>query len=39
MIEVIKQLDNKIDYISLKNDNLEVVVTNFGCTILKVLVK
>jgi len=39
MIEVIKQLDNKIDYISLKNDVLEVVVTNFGCTILQVLVK
>lgn len=39
MIEVIKQLDNKIDYIRLKNDVLEVVVTNFGCTILQMLVK
>lgn len=39
MIDVIKQLDNKIDYIRLKNEHLEVVVTNFGCTILKVFVK
>lgn len=39
MIEVIKQLDNKIDYIRLKNECLEVVVTNFGCTILQMLVK
>lgn len=39
MIETIEHLDNHIDYIRLKNDYLEVVVTNYGCTILKVLVK
>lgn len=38
MIEVI-QSDNGIDFIQMKNDNLEIVVTNFGCTILKVLMK
>ena len=39
MIEIIKQLDNHIDYLRLKNEHLEVVVTNYGCTILNVFVK
>lgn len=39
MIKVIRQLDDRIDLISLKNDELEVFVTNFGCTIVKILVK
>lgn len=39
MIEIIKHLDNHIDYLRLKNEYLEVVVTNYGCTILNVFVK
>ena len=39
MIELLKHLDDGIDIISMKNDKLEVVVTNFGCTIMKVLMK
>ena len=39
MIEVIEKLDDGIDLISMKNENLEVVVSNFGCTIVKVLMK
>lgn len=38
MITVIKQ-DNGIDFIQLKNDDLEIVVSNYGCTVLKVLMK
>lgn len=39
MINSIERLENHIDFISLKNEYLEVEVTNFGCTIVKVLVK
>lgn len=39
MIQVIEKLENDIDLISMKNDDLEVVVSNFGCTIIKVLMK
>lgn len=38
MINVIKQ-ENNIDFIQMKNDNLEIVVSNYGCTIMKVLMK
>lgn len=37
MIEVIKHIDNQIDLISMKNEQLEVVVSNYGCTIIKVI--
>ena len=39
MINVIQHGDNGIDFLSMKNDELEVVVTNYGCTIVKVLMK
>lgn len=39
MIQVIKKFDEEIDFISMKNEELEVVVTNYGCTIVKVLMK
>lgn len=39
MIQVIQHLDDGIDFISMKNEELEVVVTNYGCTIIKVLMK
>lgn len=39
MIKVIDQIDEKIDLIQMKNDELEVVVSNYGCTIIKVLMK
>jgi aldose 1-epimerase len=39
MIQVIDNLGNNIDLISMKNDDLEVVVSNYGCTIVKVLMK
>lgn len=39
MIQVLEKIDDKIDLISMKNDNIEVVVSNFGCTIVKVLMK
>lgn len=39
MIEVVKNLDDGIDILSMKNGELEVVVSNFGCTILKILMK
>lgn len=39
MIRVIEKLEDGIDIISMKNDDLEVVVSNFGCTIIKVLMK
>ncbi|WP_270526129.1 aldose epimerase family protein [Longibaculum muris] len=39
MIKVIERVDDHIDLISMKNDQLEVVVSNFGCTIIKVLMK
>ena len=37
MIEVIKHIDDQIDMISMKNEQLEVVVSNYGCTIIKVI--
>ena len=37
MIEVIKHIDDQIDLISMKNEQLEVVVSNSGCTIIKVI--
>lgn len=39
MIKVIENIGSKIDLISMKNEELEVVVSNFGCTIVKVLMK
>lgn len=39
MISVINKLENGIDIISMKNDLLEVVVSNYGCTIIKVLME
>lgn len=35
----IEKIDNNIDYITLKNDKLEVVVSNYGCTVIKVLME
>lgn len=37
MIEVIKHIEDQIDLISMKNEQLEVVVSNYGCTIIKVI--
>lgn len=39
MISVISQIDEKIDLIEMKSDALEIVVSNYGCTIVKVLMK
>lgn len=39
MIKVIQKIDDHIDLISMKNDDLEIIVSNFGCTIVKVLMK
>ena len=39
MIRIIESLDNGIDLISMQNDELEIVVSNFGCTIVKILMK
>lgn len=39
MIKIIEKLENNIDIIQMKNEELEVVVSNFGCTIIKVLMK
>ena len=39
MIRIIESLDNGIDLISMQNDELEIVVSNFGCTIVKSLMK
>lgn len=39
MLKVIQKVDDYIDLISMKNDDLEVVVSNYGCTIVKVLMK
>ena len=35
----IEKVENDIDLITLKNDELEVVVSNYGCTLVKVLMK
>ena len=37
MIRIIESLDNGIDLISMQNDELEIVVSNFGCTIVRIL--
>lgn len=39
MIQVIDKIDDKIDLIEMKNDDLTVVVSNYGCTIIKILMK
>ena len=39
MITIIKKCDNNIDFLSMKNEQLEIEVTNLGCTITKVLMK
>lgn len=39
MVEVIKKYPDGIDFLELKNDKLTVVVTNYGCTIQKILAK
>lgn len=39
MICVEKRLDDGIDVLSMKNEKLEIVVSNFGCTIMKVMMK
>lgn len=39
MITVTKKIDDKIDLLTMKNDELEIVVSNYGCTIVKVLMK
>lgn len=39
MIKVIERIDDQIDLIQMKNDDLEIVVSNYGCTIVKVLMQ
>lgn len=39
MIQVINKINEHIDLIQMKNNDLEVVVSNYGCTIIKVLMK
>ena len=39
MIKELEQLNDGIKLFSLKSDQLEVVVSNFGCTIVKVLME
>lgn len=39
MIQVIENLKDGIDLLSMKNDKIEVVVSNYGCTIVKVFMK
>ncbi len=39
MIQVIKKIDETIELISMKSEEIEVVVSNYGCTIVKVLMK
>lgn len=39
MIKVIEKIDEKIDLIQMKNEQLEIVVSNYGCTIVKILMK
>ena len=38
MIEVIEKIGN-IENLSLKNEKMEVVVSTFGCTIIKTIVE
>lgn len=39
MIEIIENVSRGIDIISMRNENIEIQVTNYGCTILKMIVK
>lgn len=39
MVNIIEKCENNIDYLSMKNEQIEIVVTNLGCTILKVMMK
>lgn len=39
MINIIEKIENNIDIIQMKNEELEIIVSNFGCTIIKVLMK
>lgn len=39
MVQIIEQFENNIDFLTMKNEYLEIVVTNLGCTVLKVLMK
>lgn len=39
MIEVIEHLSQGIDILSMKNDELEVVISNYGCTIIKIIMQ
>ena len=39
MMEIIENVSRGIDIISMRNENIEIKVTNYGCTILKMIVK
>ncbi len=39
MIKVLEQRPDGIAILSMKNDNMEVVVSNYGCTLMKILTK
>ena len=39
MVEVKERLENGIDVLSISNSHLTVEVTNFGCTLLKIVRK
>lgn len=39
MVEVKERLENGIDVLSISNSHLTVEVTNFGCTLLKIVTK
>ena len=39
MVQIIERYENGIDFLSMKNEKLEIVVTNLGCTILKVFME
>lgn len=39
MITVLDKLDNNIDILEIKNEDITVTVSNFGCTIIKLLTK
>ena len=39
MVEVKERLENGIDVLSISNSRLTVEVTNFGCTLLKIVTK
>ena len=36
MIEIIENVSRGIDIISMRNENIEIQVTNYGCTISKI---